>query len=102
MSLTLNMTASNNIIADLNHKDKLSKKNYDIWHRKVEYLLEEQEILETITQPMVEPEQWSIVQHKLDMEAYQTYKYKDHVACILLLSSMQNDIMLHFKRHCST
>jgi hypothetical protein len=57
MSLTLNMTASNNIIADLNHKDKLSKKNYDIWHRKVEYLLEEQEILETITQPMVEPEQ---------------------------------------------
>jgi hypothetical protein len=41
----------------LNHKDKLSKKNYDIWHRKVEYLLEEQEILETITQPMVEPEQ---------------------------------------------
>ena len=49
------MAAYKSIIADLNHGDKLSEKNYDVWHRKIEYLLEEQEMLETITQLMVEP-----------------------------------------------
>jgi hypothetical protein len=93
------MAASKSIIADLNHGDKLSEKNYDVWHRKIEYLLEEQEMLETITQPMAEPEQGNTAQHKLDMEAYQTYKRKDRVARILMLSSMRNDIMLRFERH---
>jgi len=35
----------------------------------------------------------------LDIETYQTYKCKDHVAQILMLSSMRNDIMLRFERH---
>jgi len=96
------MAAFKSIIADLNHGDKLSEKNYDIWHRKIEYLLEEQEMLETITQPMVEPEQENTTQYRLDMEAYQTYKHKDHVAHILMLSNMRNDIMLRFERHRST
>jgi len=56
LSITLNMAASKSIIVDLNYEDKLSEKNYDVWHRKIEYLLEEQEMLETITQPMAEPE----------------------------------------------
>ena len=93
------MTASKSIIADLNHGEKLSEKNYDVWHCKIEYLLEEQEMLETITQPMAEPEQGNTAQHKLDMEAYQTYKRKDRVARILMLSSIRNDIMLCFERH---
>jgi len=93
------MAASKSIIVDLNHGDKLSEKNYDVWHRKIEYLLEEQEMLETITQPMAEPEQGNTAQHKLDMEAYQTYKRKDHVARIFMLSNMRNDIMLRFERH---
>jgi len=93
------MNASKSIIADLNHGDKLNEKNYDVWHGKIEYLLEEQEILETITQLMAEPEQGNTAQHRLDMEAYQTYKHKDRVARILMLSSMRNDILLHFKRH---
>ena len=33
------------------------------------------------------------------MEAYQAYKCKDHVARILLLSIMRNNIMLHFERY---
>jgi len=49
MSIAFNMTASKSIIAGLNHRDKLSEKNYDVWHRKIEYLLEKQEMLETIT-----------------------------------------------------
>ena len=93
------MAASKSIIADLNHGDKLSEKNYDVWHHKIEYLLEVQEMLKTITQPIVEPKQGNIVHHKLDMEAYQTYKRKDRAARILMLSSMRNDIMLCFERH---
>jgi Mg2+ and Co2+ transporter CorA len=58
--------------------------------------LEEQKILETITQPMTELEQENTAQHRLDMEAYEIYKCKDHVARILMLSSMRNDIILHF------
>jgi len=56
-------------------------------------------MLETITQPMVEPEQGNAAQHMLDMEAYQTHKRKDRVARILMLRSMSNDIMLCFERH---
>jgi len=93
------MAASKSIIADLNHGDKLSENNYDVWHRKIEYLLEEQEMLETITQPMAEPEQGNTAQYRLDMESYQTYKHKDRVDQILMLSNMRNDIMLRFERH---
>jgi hypothetical protein len=99
LSTKLTLVASKSIIADLNHGDKLSEKNYDVWHHKIEYLLEEREMLETITQLMAEPEQGNTAQHKLDIEAYQTYKRKDRVARILMLSSMRNDIMLRFERH---
>jgi hypothetical protein len=51
------MVVSKSIIVDLSHEDKLSEKNYHVWHRKIEYLLKEQEMLETITQPMAEFEQ---------------------------------------------
>jgi len=51
---------------------------------------------------MAKPEQGNNAQHRLDMEAYQTYKCKDRVACILMLSNMRNDIMLRFERHRST
>jgi len=56
-------------------------------------------MLETITQSMAEPEQKNIAHHRLDMEAYQTYKHKDHVACILMLSNMRNVITLCFEMH---
>ena len=56
-------------------------------------------MLEMITQPMVELEQGNTIQHRRNMEAYQAYKGKDRVACILLLHNIRNDIMLHFERH---
>ena len=79
VSIALNMTASKSIINDLNHEDKLNKKNYDVWHCKIKYLLEQREMLETITQPMTKHEQGNTTQYRLDMEAYQTYKCKDRV-----------------------
>ena len=93
------MVTTKSIITDLNQGEKLNEKNYDVWHRKIQYVLEEQDMLETITQPMAEPEQGNTAQHRRDMEVYQAYKRKDRVARILLLSSMRNDIMLRFERH---
>ena len=43
------MDATRSTVADLNQGDKLNDKNYDVWHHKIQYLLEEQDILEKIT-----------------------------------------------------
>ena len=64
--------------------------------------MEEQEMLETITQSIAKPEHGNTTQHKSDMEEYQAYKCKDRVARILLLNSIRNAIMLRFERHRST
>ena len=33
--------AAKNVVADLTKDDKLTGNNYDIWHRKIQYLLNE-------------------------------------------------------------
>ena len=71
------MAITKSIIDDLNQGDKLNDKNCDVWHRTIQYHLEEQDMLKTITQPMAEPEHGKIAQHRQDMEAYQAYKHKD-------------------------
>ncbi|KAF7802600.1 UBN2_3 domain-containing protein [Senna tora] len=47
--------AAKSIVADLNKGDKLNGDNYDRWHRKVQFLIEEQEVIEAIRNVMVEP-----------------------------------------------
>ena len=91
------MAVTRSIVANLNQGEKLNDKNYDVCHRKIQYLLEEQDMLETITQPMAEPKHGTSAQHKRDMEAYHAYKRKDTVSRIRMLSSMRNDLMLHFE-----
>jgi hypothetical protein len=59
------MAVFKSIIVDLNYGDKLSKKNYNVWYRKIEYLLKKQEMLKIITQPMVEPEQGNMLNTSL-------------------------------------
>ena len=48
--------ATKNVVADLTKGEKLDRTNYDIWHRKIQYLLNEQEVLETLTNVMMKPE----------------------------------------------
>ena len=91
------MVVTKIIIADLNQGDKLNDKNYDVWHRKIQYLLDEQDMLETITQPMVEPEHGNTAQYRRDMEAYKAYKRKDRVARIPMQSNMHTDAEQHEK-----
>ena len=47
-------STTKNIVAELNKGVKLNGENYDIWHRKVQYILTEQEAFEPITNTMVE------------------------------------------------
>ena len=49
--------ASKGIVADLNKGEKLDGDNYDIWHRKIQYVLNEQEVLETLTDSLNAPEE---------------------------------------------
>ena len=37
------------VVANLNRGEKLDGKNYDIWHHKIQYLLDELEVLENLT-----------------------------------------------------
>ena len=48
--------ASKSIVANLNKGEKLDGDNYDTWHRKVQYILDVQEVLETLTKTMPAPE----------------------------------------------
>ena len=45
--------AVKNVVADLTRGGKLTGNNYDIWHRKIQYLLNKQELLETLSSKMI-------------------------------------------------
>ena len=91
--------ASKTIVANLNWREKLDGKNYDIWHCKIQYLLDELEVLETLTNSMEEPEQGNITQNRKDLEAYQSWHKKDRYARFTMLSSMHNDLIGEFESY---
>ena len=64
-------STSKNIVAELNKGDKLNSGNYDIWHHKIQCILEEQETLEALNNTLTEPEHGNTAQHGRDLEAYQ-------------------------------
>ncbi|XP_031250319.1 uncharacterized protein LOC116108189 [Pistacia vera] len=64
---------------------------------KIQYVLEEQEVLEAFTTTMEEPEEGVTAQHRLDRAAYDIWKKKNSTARITLLSSMDNDLMKKYR-----
>ena len=91
-------SASKNIVAELNRGEKLNGDNYEIWSMKIQYVLEEQEALETLKESMETPENGNTAQHERDRAAYDAWKRKNSLARITLLSSMENDVMREFRR----
>ena len=63
---------SKTVVADLNRREKLDGKKYDIWHCRIQYLLDKLEVLETLTNLMEEPEQGNSAQNRRDLEAFQS------------------------------
>ena len=94
--------ASKTIIVDLNKGEKLDGENYDIWHPKIQYILNEQEVLETLTQEMIAPEDGNTTQHHHDREAYKSWLKKDHCTDFTMLSSMHNDLISEFEECVTT
>ena len=66
-----------NIIVELNRGEKLNGDNYEIWSMKIQYVLKEQEVLETLSNVMAELEQGNTTQHKRNLEAYNVWKRKN-------------------------
>ena len=89
--------ATKNVIADLTKGEKLDGTNYDMWHRKIQYLHNEQEVLETLTIEMMRPENGNTAQHCRDLEAYESWVNKDRCASFTMLSSMHNDLIGEFE-----
>ena len=82
-----------NVVANLTKDEKLTGNNYDIQHRKIQYLLNEQELLETLSSKMIKPEDKNTSQHKCDLEAYQSWFKKDRSTHFIMLRSMHNDLI---------
>ena len=93
--------ASNNIIIDLNKGEKLNGDNYNIWHLKIQYVLEEQEVLETINAEIEEPQAVegnnNNAQFRHDLTAYNAWKKKDSTARGILISSMNDDLVYEYQ-----
>ncbi len=91
--MNVEIIAANNVVADLTRGDKLIGNNYDIWHRKIQYLLNEQELLETLSSNMIRPENGNTAQYKHDLEAYQSWFKKDSSTRFTMLINMHNELI---------
>ena len=68
---------SKGIVVDLNKGEKLDGENYNIWHCKIQYMLNEQEVLETLTHSLSKPDEGSTEQHQCDLATYESWHKKD-------------------------
>ncbi|CAL5356408.1 unnamed protein product [Camellia sinensis] len=90
--------ASKNIIVELNNRDKLDGNNYDIWHKKVQYLLNEQELLDHLTNIMAITKAGNTAQHRRDHDAYANGFKRDRSVRFTLLSCMHDDLIGEFEQ----
>ena len=101
--------ASKCIVANLNKGEKLDGENYNIWHHKIQYvlneqevletLLNEQEVLETLTHLLSKPDEGRIEQHQRNLAAYESWRKKDLCALFTMLRSMHNALIGEFKQY---
>ena len=66
--------ASKGIVADLNKGEKLAGENYNIWQHKIQYVLNEQEVLETLTHSLSKLDEGSTEQHQRNLAAYESWQ----------------------------
>ncbi|XP_011625350.1 uncharacterized protein LOC105421068 [Amborella trichopoda] len=93
---------SKNVIADLTKCEKLNESNFPIWHRKMQYLLNEQCTLEHLTTIKQKPEQRTAEELVYEYEAW------DHTDCstrftllsAMLMTSFMNSMDSPLQRTC--
>lgn len=85
------------MIGDLSTNEKLDGTNYDIWHRKIQYLLNEREVLDNLSIVMVEPKDTESDRYNQELTAYQEWSQKDRSARYTMLYCMHNDLIGEFE-----
>lgn len=93
------LSATKNIIAELNKSVKLNGDNYEIWSIKIQYVLKEQEALEALNLVMPVPKDGTSKQHVKNRKTYNAWKKKNLLTRITLLSNMDDDVMRKFHKH---
>ena len=91
--------ASKGIVADLNKGEKLDGENHNIWHYKIQYVLNEQEVLETLTHSLSKPDEGSTEQHQHDLVTYESWCKKYLCVHFTMLSNMHNDLIGEFEQY---
>ncbi|XP_026428460.1 uncharacterized protein LOC113324358 [Papaver somniferum] len=91
--------ASKNIIVNLNKEKKLDGNNYNIWRRKIVFLLHDDGLQEITEHVMPRPEEGSTAQHRRNLEACQEWIKNDRNARHMILSSMHNNLIGEFENH---
>ena len=62
-------------------------------------MLNEQEVLETLTHSLSKPDEGSTEQHQRDLAAYESWHKKDLCARFAILSNMHNDLIGEFEQY---
>ena len=91
--------ASKCVVADLNKGEKLDGENYNIWHHKIQYVLNEQEVLETLTHLLSKSDEGRTEQHQHNLATYESWRKKDLCALFTMLRSMHNALIGEFKQY---
>lgn len=54
-------------IVDLLNQNRFDGTNYDMWHRKIQHLLNEKKVLSHLTKSMIQPDEGMTAQHCRDL-----------------------------------
>ena len=88
------------MIGELSTNQKLDNTNYKIWHRKIQYLLNDKDLFEHLTVAKVPPSDkdkdgksidTTFVQYQELVKAYQDWS--SHKACFTILYCIHNDLI---------
>ena len=96
------MVANRAMINELSTSQKLDESNYDMWKRKIQFLLNERDLLEHLTVAKFPPSDTnkdgkpihtSSVQYQESLQAYQGWSKKDRRARFTTLYFMHDDLI---------
>ena len=100
------MASNSTKIGELSTSQKLDDTNYEIWHRKIQYPLDDKDLLEHLTVTKVlpfdkdrdgKPIDSTVVQYQESAKAYQDWSNKDHATCYTMLYCMHDDLIGEFE-----
>ena len=85
--------------AELNQANKLIGTNYDMWRRKMEFLLTEHDLSTYLTTEMVASIEGAgtQAQYHRDLEIFEAWTKKDHHTHYITLNSMHDDLIGEFE-----